>query len=127
MPFQLPTPSGGTYEVEVGTPVAIPVYGIHHDPQYFPDPEHYDPERFSEENKNTRHRHSYLPFGDGPRICLGFRFALMQVKAGLATVIRNFEVRSSKRTPNPFLPDPHYFLLAAKGGLWLDLVKRSDK
>ena len=57
----------------------------------------------------------------------GFRFALMQVKAGLATVIRNFEVRSSKRTPNPFVPDPNYFMLAAKGGLWLDLVKRSDK
>ena len=57
----------------------------------------------------------------------GFRFALMQVKAGLATVIRNFEVRSGRRTPNPFVPDPHYFLLAAKGGLWVDLVKRSDK
>ena len=71
MPFQLPTPSGGTYEVEVGTPIAIPVYGIHHDPQYFPNPEQYDPERFSEENKKTRHRQSYLPFGDGPRMCLG--------------------------------------------------------
>jgi Cytochrome P450 len=71
MPFQLPTPSGGTYEVEVGTPAAISVYGIHHDPQYYPDPERYDPERFSEENKTTRHRQSYLPFGDGPRMCLG--------------------------------------------------------
>jgi cytochrome P450 family 6 len=71
MPFQLPTPSGGTYEVEVGTPLAIPVYGIHHDPQYFSNPENYDPERFSEENKKTRHRQSYLPFGDGPRMCLG--------------------------------------------------------
>jgi hypothetical protein len=51
----------------------------------------------------------------------------MQVKAGLATVIRNFEVRSSRRTPNPFVPDPNYFMLAAKGGLWLEIVKRSDK
>jgi len=57
----------------------------------------------------------------------GFRFALMQVKAGLATVIHNFEVRSGRRTPNPFVPDPNYFMLAAKGGLWLDIVKRSDK
>jgi cytochrome P450 family 6 len=127
MPFQLPTPSGGTYEVEVGTSITIPVYGIHYDPQHFPDPENYDPERFSEENKKNRHRHTYLPFGDGPRMCLGFRFALMQVKAGLATVIRNFEVRSGKRTPNPFVPDPKNFLLAAKDGLWLDIVKRSDK
>ena len=50
----------------------------------------------------------------------------MQVKAGLATVIRNFEVRSGRRTPNPFVADPNYFMLAAKGGLWLDIVKRSD-
>ena len=71
MPFQLPTPSGGTYEVEVGTSITIPVYGIHYDPQHFPDPENYDPERFSEENKKNRHRHTYLPFGDGPRMCLG--------------------------------------------------------
>jgi hypothetical protein len=77
MPFQLPTPSGGTYEVEVGTPITIPVYAIHHDPQYFPDPGHYDPERFSEKNKNTRHRHSYLPFGDGPRICLGMNIIII--------------------------------------------------
>ena len=57
----------------------------------------------------------------------GFRFALMQVKAGLATVIRNFEVRSGRRTPNPFVADPNYFMLAAKSGLWVDIVKRSDK
>jgi cytochrome P450 family 6 len=70
-PFKLPTPSGGTYEVEVGTPVAIPVYAIHYDPQYYPDPTHFDPDRFTEENKQTRHRYSYLAFGEGPRICLG--------------------------------------------------------
>jgi cytochrome P450 family 6 len=70
-PFKLPTPSGGTYEVEVGTPVALPVYAIHYDPEHFPDPKRYDPERFSEKNKQSRHRFSYLPFGEGPRMCLG--------------------------------------------------------
>jgi cytochrome P450 family 6 len=70
-PFKLLTLSGGTYEVEVGTPVAIPVYAIHYDPQHYPDPKRYDPQRFSEENKQSRHRYSYLAFGEGPRICLG--------------------------------------------------------
>jgi cytochrome P450 family 6 len=70
-PFELETPSGGTYEVEVGTPVAIPLYAIHNDPQHYPDPKSYEPERFTEENKKTRHRHSYFPFSDGPRMCLG--------------------------------------------------------
>jgi len=78
-PFQMETPSGGTYEVEVGTPVVIPVYAIHRDPQHYPDPERYDPQRFSEENKNSRHRQTYLPFGDGPRICLGMRTVKFQV------------------------------------------------
>lgn len=54
-----------------GTATYIPVYGIHHDPQYYPDPDRFDPERFTQENMKERHQFTYLPFGGGPRICLG--------------------------------------------------------
>lgn len=54
-----------------GTHVNISVLGMHHDPDYYPDPEKFDPERFSEENKRDRPQFTYLPFGDGPRICIG--------------------------------------------------------
>ena len=54
-----------------GIATYIPVYGIHHDPQYYPDPERFDPERFTQENMKKRHQFTYLAFGGGLRICLG--------------------------------------------------------
>lgn len=54
-----------------GTATYIPVYGIHHDPQYYADPQRFDPERFTQENVKKRHQFTYLPFGGGLRICLG--------------------------------------------------------
>ncbi|XP_069687372.1 cytochrome P450 9e2-like [Periplaneta americana] len=126
-PFRLETPSGGSFELEAGTPVAVPLYAIHRDPQHFPDPMRFDPERFTEENKKARHRQTFFPFGDGPRMCLGYRFAMMMIKVGIASLLSNFELRPCSRTPVPIVPDPTYFILAAKGGLWFQVVKRTDK
>lgn len=57
--------------IEEGTPVYIPLLGTHYDPEYFPDPTKYDPERFSAENKQKRPFGVYAPFGEGPRNCVG--------------------------------------------------------
>lgn len=57
--------------ISEGMPVFIPIRAIHYDPKYFPNPDRFDPERFSEENKHSIVPGSYIPFGIGPRNCIG--------------------------------------------------------
>lgn len=57
--------------IEKDTPIFIPMIGFHHDPKYFPNPEKYDPLRFSENVKKSRPSFVYMPFGEGPHICIG--------------------------------------------------------
>lgn len=57
--------------LEKGTPVYVPMMGLHNDPEYFPEPEKYDPERFTDENKQKRPNFVYFPFGEGPHTCIG--------------------------------------------------------
>lgn len=62
---------GADVVLEKGTHVHIPVLGIHYDPDLYPQPDIFDPDRFTEDNKKNLPSCSYLPFGDGPRICIG--------------------------------------------------------
>jgi cytochrome P450 len=57
--------------IEAGTPVILPVYGLHRDPKYFDDPNSFKPERFIGTNKEKIVKYTYMPFGEGPRACLG--------------------------------------------------------
>lgn len=59
------------YIIEKGTPVYIPIYGLQFDPKYFPNPDVYDPDRFSEERMKEIPGGCFIPFGDGPRNCIG--------------------------------------------------------
>lgn len=110
-------------QLRIGDSVMILVRGIHYDPDIYPDPHKFDPTRFTEENKSKRHQFAFLPFGEGPRICLGLRFGLMQAKVGLASLIKNFKFKYNSQTPYPIKYDPKSFLTSAQGGLWMDVQK----
>ncbi|CAH1113022.1 unnamed protein product [Psylliodes chrysocephalus] len=108
--------------IEKGTAVLIPTLGLHLDKNLFPDPHKYDPERFR--NKiNTTNGLSYIPFGDGPRNCLGERFGRMAAKLALVSIINNFEVTKCSTTPIPIIIEPKCLLIESKGGLPLRFTR----
>ena len=63
--------SGTNITIPEKTKIFIPTYSIHHDERYFPKPDEFDPERFGPEVEKMRHPMHYMPFGDGPRNCIG--------------------------------------------------------
>ncbi|XP_035716599.1 cytochrome P450 9e2 isoform X1 [Folsomia candida] len=103
--------------------ILVPIIGIHHDERYYPEPEKFDPERFSPENKGKLNQFAFLPFGQGPRNCIGMRFALTEVKLVIAQLVHNFEIEPSKRTLIP-MEYQNGASLKPKGGMWLALKRR---
>lgn len=78
----------GGETIAKGTPVYVPVYAVHRHTQIWQRPEAFDPDRFAPESARALHRGAYLPFGAGPRICIGAAFAMAEAVAILATLVR---------------------------------------
>jgi cytochrome P450 family 6 len=109
--------------LEKGIVVGISSLGLHNDPEYFPNPEKFDPDRFSEENKKSRPAFTWIPFGEGPRVCIGLRFGMLQSKVGLTTLLKNYKIKLSNKTQFPVTLDKKSFITTANGGIWLDVEK----
>lgn len=115
-----------TFTIPVGTSISIPVYDIHRDPENFKDPLEFKPERFDEDRgglKAYKDSGSLLVFGMGPRVCLGQRFALTMMRAGLVDIIKSYKVTLNSKTKVPLVLDPKEFLNVPVGGLWLNFEK----
>lgn len=135
------------FEKDIG--FFVPSYAIHHDPKYYPDPEKFDPERFNDENKQNIVPGTYLPFGIGPRNCIGrtkilftvekgfriyyfvlfvsigSRFALMEIKAIIFYILLNFSLAPNAQTQIPIRLQKSSF--AIEKGLFVDLVPRKPQ
>ncbi|XP_055636876.1 probable cytochrome P450 9f2 [Toxorhynchites rutilus septentrionalis] len=115
---------GSKVTVEKGQVIQFSIWAIHRDGKFYPDPLRFDPERFSEENRNNINQDAYLPFGGGPRNCVGSRLALMQAKCFLYYLLANFVVEISKRTDVPIQIDTRSIGIDATNGFWFNLIPR---
>ncbi|XP_058536475.1 cytochrome P450 3A6-like [Ochotona princeps] len=97
-----------------GTIVAIPMYVLHRNPKYWTEPCEFRPERFNKKNKDKINPYTYLPFGAGPRICIGMRFALINVKLALVRLIQNFSFKPCEETQMPLKLTTQGFLKPEK-------------
>ncbi|NXU59563.1 CP3AC protein, partial [Turnix velox] len=93
-----------------GMVVMIPAYVMHRDPEYWPKPEEFRPERFSKERRESIDPYTFLPFGAGPRNCIGMRFALLTLKVAVVVLLQNFSFRTCKDTPIPLVLDTKGFM-----------------
>nr|WKF24607.1 cytochrome P450 6DE2 [Dendroctonus mexicanus] len=109
--------------IEKGTRLYIPVIGVHLDPEYYPDPERFDPERFSPENKAKRPDIAWMPFGEGPRQCLGMRFGLLQSKVALASLLQTFKFTLNKAMRPPYIADAGTLVYTFKQDVLLDATR----
>uniref|UniRef100_A0A8D8B8S5 Cytochrome P450 6a2 n=1 Tax=Culex pipiens TaxID=7175 RepID=A0A8D8B8S5_CULPI len=104
-----------------GMKVHVPSFAIHRDEQHYPDPLRFNPDRFHPEEVAKRHLCTFLSFGEGPRICIGKRFGMLQSRVGLANVLSKFRIFPCSKTAIPLEYSTRSSVLQPKGGLWLRL------
>ncbi len=104
----------GGYRLPSGALVLISPYTMHRLPNYFPDPQRFDPDRWTPEFERALPRHAYMPFGGGPRICIGNQFALMEGQIILAALAQRVRFELS---PGPQIAPEAVITLRPKGGV----------
>lgn len=88
------------YDIPAGSNVVLYLYGLHHNAKFWNDPEHFNPDRFADENVEKVTSTAFYPFGGGPRICIGGGFAMAEMALAIKTFIQQFDIHSTAYTPN---------------------------
>lgn len=125
-PYTIPPVREGEEPVYLkeGDLISLPAYAIHRDPNYYLEPDRFDPERFSDENKPNINPYAYLTFGVGPRNCIGSRFAIMETKILFFYLLAKFDIVVTKNTPIPLVLSKSKYQLDCDKGFWMGLKPR---
>ncbi len=110
----------GPHIISKSEPVYVALWALHRHEKLWDEPNAFDPDRFAPEKVKTRHRCAYMPFGAGPRICVGMGFAMLEMTAILATLVRDFRFVPVAGHRIELAPD---FTTRAKGGLPLHVQR----
>ncbi|XP_033230201.1 probable cytochrome P450 6d4 isoform X2 [Belonocnema kinseyi] len=105
-------------KIKPGDITVISLYGLHMDPKYWPEPEKFDPERFNEEQKGSRSKFVFLPFGEGPRMCVGRRMAMIEMKVAMVQLLKDYYLELSPKTRIPVERDSNFSTMP-ECGLWV--------
>ncbi|XP_062129183.1 probable cytochrome P450 6w1 [Drosophila sulfurigaster albostrigata] len=111
------------FEVPSGMPFYVSILAIQRDEKYWPDPEKYDPDRFAPENRDKINMDAYLPFGIGPRNCIGMRLGLLQAKLGLVHLLHKHSVAKCDKTIDSFKFEVKTPIIASNVDIYVRLQK----
>ncbi len=111
----------GDFAIPKGTDVSLVPYATHRDPRFFPDPLRFDPERFLGEREKEIDRYAWVPFGGGPRVCVGNAFALMETTLVVASIASRYRLRLAGDRAIPPVPG---VTLRPSGPVKMELVAR---
>ncbi|CAG9787818.1 unnamed protein product [Diatraea saccharalis] len=115
---------GTNVMIEKNTPVLISVSGLTADHEYFPEPNKFEPDNFLSQNLNKLSQCVYLPFGDGPRNCIGRRFAKVITLLCMAAFIKKFKVEPTANTKRDLTFNPKGMILVSNEGIWTKISRR---
>ncbi len=116
----------GDLNIKEGVRVVIPIHAIHYNPVLYPDPEKFDPDRFlgDDGSKAGSSTLEYLPFGAGPRVCIGMRFAMTEMKIATAKLLSKFKLLDDPKTALEY--DTGDVFLLSYPGINIKVERRSQ-